>query len=283
MFIISNTELKLSIIDPNADKVLLGSRYCTGGYIWQIEDTENGPLLTGPQYPSATPLPFHGQGAPEAFVTPLGNDDVPVGEIVTVIGVGEVLRTSGNRPFHVRDNPTVRRFCTWTVKQDNETIIMTTDQISGEYALTLTRRVSLDGRTVTSYTEVINQSSVTLSLSWFPHPFFPPSSDGRCCRFVADWSVPENNGYYRDNQGCLRMKREYPWKKGLFQQLEISSGEKLAAEVQHHAVGSVSVSTDYQLAALPVWANAVTFSPEPYLYRVIAAGEVCGWKIFYRF
>lgn len=283
MFTLSNNALILSILDPAVDTARLGSRYCTGGYIWQIEDLNQGPLLTGPQYPSPAPLPFHGQGAPEAFVAPLGNQDAAVGEAVTVIGVGEVLCTSTIKPFHVRDNPTVQRFCSWKVEERAGCIRMTTEQSSGSHSLNLMRTVTLDGRTVTSQTEIVNHSSADLLLSWFPHPFFPPAPDGRCCRFGFPWSLPDNAGYIRDEQGVLCLKREYPWEKGLFQQLGIPSGVELAAEIMHPAVGTVRVATDYPLALLPVWANSGTFSPEAYLHRVVPAGERTRWKIMYRF
>jgi hypothetical protein len=283
LFKLSNNALILSILDPAVDTARLGSRYCTGGYIWQIEDLNQGPLLTGPQYPSPAPLPFHGQGAPEAFVSPLGTDDVAVGGTVTVIGVGTVLRTSAIHPFHVRDNPTVQRFCSWKVEERAGCIRMTTEQCSGSYSLNLMRTVTLDERTVMSQTEVVNHSSVDLPISWFPHPFFPPAPDGRCCRFGFEWSLPDNAGYIRDEQGGLCLKREYPWEKGLFQQLGIPSGVELAAEIMHPAVGTVRVTTDYVLASLPVWANRVTFSPEAYQGRVVPAGERSQWEIRYRF
>ena len=283
MFTLSNDELVLSVLDPVADQSLLGSRYCTGGYIWQIEDQCKGPLLTGPQYPSPTPPSFHGQGAPEAFVTPLGNADVPVGETVTVIGVGDVVRSGNVEPFHARDNPTVRRFCSWTVERDDRTVRMTTEQDSGECALTLTRQVSLDGRTITSQTEVVNRCSVGLPLSWFPHPFFPPPADGRCCRFGFSWSLPENAGYFRNDRAELCMKQEYPWRKGLFQRLDISPGVDFSAEIAHPVVGVVSITTDYRVDTLPVWANEVTLSPEPYLGRTVAPDERTAWRIIYRF
>ncbi len=283
MFTLSNNALALSILDPRTDTAHLGSRYCTGGYIWQIEDRRRGALLTGPQFPSPAPLPFHGQGAPEAFVSPLGNDDVAVGETVTVIGVGAVLRTSAGHPFHVRDNPTVVRFCNWTVEEGTGYIRMTTEQCSGSHSLTLMRTVTLDGRTVTSQTDLCNTSSIDFSLSWFPHPFFPPAPDSRCCRFGFEWSLPDNAGYIRDEQGVLCLKQEYPWEKGLFQQLGIPSGVELDAEITHPAVGTVRVTTDYPLASLPVWANKGTFSPEAYLGRVVASGGKCRWKIEYRF
>jgi hypothetical protein len=284
MFTLSNTLLTISILDPAAaDASRLGSRYCTGGYIWQIEHRTAGPLLTGPQFPSPTPLPFHGQGAPEAFVTPLGRDDAEVGETVTVIGVGEVLRTSCVSPFHVRDNPTVRTFCVWSVATGAGYICMSTEQQSGSYAVTLVRTVTLRENIVTSATEITNRSAVDLPVRWFPHPFFPPCPDGRCCSIDFLWDLPENPGYLKNDHGLLVRKMEYPREKGLFQKLEIPQDTILRAEVCHPVLHDISVITDYRLESLPVWGNDRTFSLEPYLSKTVAPGERLGWRIAYRF
>jgi len=39
------------LADPVAALNHMGTRYCTGGYIYQIEDATHGPLLSGPDYP----------------------------------------------------------------------------------------------------------------------------------------------------------------------------------------------------------------------------------------
>ena len=283
MFKLSNDQLSITILDPRHDQPYLGSRYCSGGYIWQVEDHLAGPLLTGPQYPAETPEQFHGQGAPEAFVTPLGSGDVQVGEAVTMIGVGEVVRSSTVTPFHVRDNPAVRRFCKWTVGAGADHIRMVTEQAAEEHAVTLVRSVILDGRTVISRSEICNRSAVPVPIRWFPHPFFPPSPRGICTTLGFEWSLDENEGYFRDGEGVLRMKPEYPWEKGLFQQLQIPRGVRLEAHVRHPSLDRVVLTSDYPLESLPVWSNRAAFSPEPHMACSVAPGERCEWNITYRF
>ncbi len=67
MIQLSNRELTLDLLDPDSDPSRLGTRYCWGGYIWQVHDVRHGPLLTGPEWPEPKPTPFNGQGLPESF------------------------------------------------------------------------------------------------------------------------------------------------------------------------------------------------------------------------
>ena len=67
MLQLSNGELRVDLLDPVADAARQGVRYCWGGYIWQVREACGEPLLTGPEWPNATPSAFNGQGLPESF------------------------------------------------------------------------------------------------------------------------------------------------------------------------------------------------------------------------
>src|SRR3954463_13649811 len=117
MFHLENAGLRVSVLDPVADRPRMGTRYCMGGYIWQVRDGSKGDLFSGPQFPNPEPPVFDGQGLPEVFEIALGASTAKVGEDVWVIGVGRVKRESAVRPFHVRNNPTLLEAATWKTVQ----------------------------------------------------------------------------------------------------------------------------------------------------------------------
>lgn len=283
MIELENSDLTVEIIDPCVDRLLLGSRYCAGGYIFQISDNRKGCLLSGPTFGSGSYNAFDGQGAPEVFLTALNEDGAKVGDDVVVLGVGVVTRTSPIAPFHVRDNPAVKEFTSWDVDKAAGETVMRTRHIFDKWDISIARSVVLRGRCVVSTTMLSNSGEAACPLRWFPHPFFPPPLDRIACRFGFPVSIPDNPGYLLNSQGLLELKQEYDWKKGLYQPLVIENSVPFSAEQRHPAVGRVSVECDYVPTFLPVWANQRTFSFEPYLEKQVLVGEKFSWKIEYVF
>lgn len=284
MFALENTELSVSLLDPAADRVHLGSRYCAGGYIWQVTDAQHGTLFTGPRWPDPYPDVFDGQGAPDMFLAALGADNVPVGGEVGVIGVGRVRRTSPIEPFSVRHNPEVIEFIPWQVSRTADSVTMETQQTFGAWAYRLTRHVALSGRTLSSRTEIESQGEAPLPVRWFAHPFFPLTADGVLCRFSMPIVVPENPGFYLNDEGFVCRKEGYDWPQGCFQALDFTpEGESLTIVERHPAVGEVTTRTDFAPSFMPIWGNENTFSFEPYFVRELAAGDRATWHMFYTF
>ena len=117
MFTLENETLEVSILDPVADQDRFGTRYCTGGYIFQITDSRYGALLSGPTYPDEFDW-FNGQGIPDAFnLMPLTEpgDSSPLGLIV---GIGMCDLKAG----------TVTEFCSWELRREETSITMSTLQ-----------------------------------------------------------------------------------------------------------------------------------------------------------
>ncbi|MEC7281971.1 MAG: hypothetical protein VXU50_07875, partial [Verrucomicrobiota bacterium] len=66
VYTLQNEVLSVDVLDPVADRERFGTRYCTGGYIFQVTDANYGPLLSGPTYPDSFNT-YDGQGIPDAF------------------------------------------------------------------------------------------------------------------------------------------------------------------------------------------------------------------------
>ena len=283
MLKLENAQLCLELVDPFADLKLLGSRYCTGGYIFQVRDNIIGDLLSGPTYPDGGFNSFDGQGAPEVFLTALNEEKAAIGEDVCVLGVGTVTRTSPKTPFHVRDNPAVKEFAKWDIDQMAGAITMRTRQVFDKWDTSITRSVSLQERNVESKTNLSNNGRDPLPLRWFPHPFFPFPKNNVACRISGSVSVPNNPGFSINDEGYIELKPGYNWKKGLYQPLIIDNTGIFSAKQLHPLVEKVIVRCNYIPSFIPVWANDNTFSFEPYLETEIKSCDHVTWKIQYEF
>jgi hypothetical protein len=283
MVFLKNEFLAVSILDPVSDRRLLGSRYCTGCYIYQIHDQAQKPLLSGPTFPDGVFNVFDGQGAPEVFVTVLKKESTPLGDVVCVPGVGLVTKTSDIMPFHVRNNPNVAEFVMWKSEAKSGEISMTCTQQFDDWHFRIQRSVMLDGKRVVSQTSVLNFGKAVFPLKWFPHPFFPFPQDHKMCTIDPWVDVPENQGYTITSDGFVVLKKEYLWEKGLYQPLTIPAGKEYVFRVQHPVCGSVKMTTSYPVSFLPIWANARTASVEPYFEKDVVCGEERAFAVVYEF
>jgi hypothetical protein len=284
MYTLEGVALSVSILDPVADRDRCGSRYCVGGYIYQVTDSDQGELFTGPQYPDPYPDVFDGQGAPDMFFTPLGAEATPVGGDVGIIGVGLVRRTSPIEPFYVRHNPEVSAFLDWQVEASNNSITMHTEQRFRDWGYRLVRRVTLEGRTVHSFTEIESTGTAVLPVRWFAHPFFPLTPDRVYCHFSMPVSMPENEGYFINEEGFICQKPAHDWQRGYYQALDYTKPDSGITIIQKHPdVDEVITTTDFAPDFLPVWSNANTFSFEPYFDAQLGHGAAAAWRISYTF
>ncbi len=271
MYTLKSESLHVSILDPVADQHRFGPRYCTGGYIFQIEDARHGPLLSGPTYPDDFNW-FDGQGIPDAFnLGPLRHPTTPTATAL-IVGVG-LCDTELNQ---------VSEFCRWDVREEASAITMQSAQTFERFALELERTVALYGRTVRSTTRLRNTGSLPIPIRWFPHPFFPHVEGDELCRFNIPVRVPDNPSYDLAESGFIRRKG-WPWEDGRFQSLDHAARSPLVVLQRHPSLGLIAATCSYAPGFFPIWGNPHTFSWEPYLERTIAGGQELTWWIDYDF
>lgn len=268
MLVLENPRLKVHVLDPVADRARLGTRYCTAGFVFQVDDLDRGsvPLLSGPTYPDAYNL-FDGQGIPDAFQPALGADR---GGTALGIGVGLVDAKAG----------TVREFADWRIERREGVLAFSTRQSYEDWAFDLRRELTLVGRTLRVETRIVNVGKRLVPFQWYPHPFWPVNPDGACCRFSVPVTLPDNPGYELLPDGFLRTKAAPP-AGGWFLWVGTAADRPVEILQRHPVLGLVAAWTDYAPARIPVWGNARTFSFEPYLERVASVGTETRWSISY--
>lgn len=271
MYTLQNNQLTVDILDPIADRERFGTRYCTGGYIYQISDARYGPLLTGPTYPNSFNT-FDGQGIPDAFnLSPL-REPTATNALALIIGIG-LCDLQANQ---------VQEFCQWTVEQSAASIRMSTMQAFGDFALTLTRTVTLYERTVRSALHLHNTGKRIVPVRWFPHPFYPQPETDELCKFNIAITMPENSGYVLNENGFIA-RHNWPEQRGYFQALNHAAETNLVILQKHPILGLVTATCSYVPAFFPIWGNQNTFSWEPYLERSLAFEQAMEWWIDYDF
>ena len=277
MYVLDNANLAVAILDPVADRERFGPRYCTGGYILQVEDARHGPLLTGPTYPDSFNW-FDGQGIPDSFAQNPLFDPAATNRNALIVGIGEcdlVART-------------VVAYCDWAVERSSDSVTMSSSHAFGPHAVRIERTVRLDARTVRSSTRVVNEGKGLLPIRWFPHPFYPhPDSDDLIrlsfpVRLAAGNGTVPGTGYRIGPTGFIR-RVGWPWSDGYFMPLEHDSRAPATIVQRHPVLGLVSGVTSYTPAFFPIWGNSRTFSWEPYLEETIGAGGKLAWWVDYVF
>ncbi|MBP6508489.1 MAG: hypothetical protein KA257_13065 [Opitutaceae bacterium] len=282
MLTLAHDALTVTLLDPGAaaDRPRLGTRYCWGGYIWQVTDAQAGPLVTGPEWPETNPLPFNGQGLPESF----RHAEFGTGRPLLlengrgfIIGIGEVAPDASGALA-------VTQPCPWTLTRSADAIDFCTAQSGLGYGCQLTRRIALAGRTLSSTTSLTNTGDRPLPLHWFAHPFFALTDRLLTCGLPANWGMAENIGYAFAAPHRLAFKRRFLHKDdGHFEKLLIGENTPLHAALSHPQLAGIVFSTDFTPDLCPVWGNSNTWSIEPYIQSELAPGATRAWTLRYEF
>ena len=282
MYSLKNEELTVSILDPITDRERLGTRYCTGGYIFEISDPRYGNVLSGPTYPESFNT-FDGQGMPDAFnLAPLQAPLLPRRHFppsYTPPEEGKALILGIGLCDLQEDQVDV--WCTWQVEATPTAVRMMTHHQFMGFQVELERTVSLLGRTVRSETTLRNQGW-PVPVRWFPHPFFPQPEDDELCKLNVPVTFPENEGYEMGRNGFIR-RRAYPGPRGFYQALDHEAGTNLVIAQRHPQLGLIQATCSYIPTFFPIWGNQHTFSWEPFFERSLAPRQEVTWWIDYDF
>jgi hypothetical protein len=281
MLRLENSTLRVELLDPadSVDAARQGPRYCWGGYIWQVHDSHRGPLVSGPEFPKPDPTPFNGQGLPESF-RHRTRDGAPLtwsGSTGLGIGIGILAAVENNAV-------TVTEPCAWTISRSADHVIFATAQATADLAYALTRRVTLQDRTVVSHSRLTNRGAAPLALQWFAHPFWALTAGRATVALPAGTTLPENPGFSLAPDGTLSFRRPFlTAEDSQFALLALPPGRPLELAVDHPSLTRVSFATDFAPDECPVWANAHTISVEPYLTLHLAPGETREWQLAHGF
>lgn len=272
MYALQNDELEVQVLDPAADQERFGTRYCTGGYIFQVTDRRHGPLMSGPTYPDSFNT-FDGQGIPDAFNLGPLRPGRGGGDEGLIIGVG-LCDLKANQ---------VVEFCDWQVEASADRIRMRTEQAFGPFRLALERGVELQGRSVRTTARLHNAADGRpFAMRWFPHPFYPQPAGDELCRFNIAVTFADNAGFETAPSGFIRRK-DWPWEEGHYLALDHEARANLTVLQRHPVLGLVGATCSYVPTFFPIWGNPQTFSWEPFLERGFAPGQQARWGIDYDF
>lgn len=271
MYKLKNGSLEVSILDPIADQDRFGTRYCTGGYIFQITDPHHGDLLSGPTYPDDFDW-FNGQGIPDAFNKMPLKDPDDSSSFALVIGIGQCDLKADS----------VSEFCSWNVEQVEMSIKMSTSQAHANFSFDLERTVILNHRTIRSNTVLQNTGKRPIPINWFPHPFYPQPETDELCKLNIPVTFPDNDGFTIADSGFIRRKDGH-WQKGHYQALDHQARSNLVILQKHPKLGLVAATCSYVPDFFPVWGNPNTFSWEPFFERTVAPNQTLSWWIDYEF
>ena len=279
MHTLANPELCVTLLDPAVDGARLGPRFCSGGYIWQITDTEAGPLLSGPEGPEPAPDPFNGHGLPEAF-----RDRTRAGEPLTwqdgrglAPGVGLLERDAEGRARIVEP-------CRWETTHYHDRVVFHTEHGHQDRRYALSRMIQLVDRDVHSITRFSNTGRSPLALQWFAHPFFALDPQGLVAvELPHGCRLPDNPGFVLDGRR-LSLRRRFTGKDdGHFELLQLPPERNLVAHVSHPRLSRVTLETSFAPSECPVWANGHTFSIEPYQTLRLEPAQTRHWTLRYGF
>ncbi len=286
MLIIENNHLKVEVLDPQKDIDKLGSRYCSGGQIFQVYDKNKGALLSGPTFPD-TYNTFCSQGLPDAFNAYPGLDSAEIGDLIMAIGVGLVRYENPIKHSFAKENTNVVEPLDWKIQKADNALGFYAIHDYKDYSYALTREIILENRELILVNVLENCSSAPMPLSWFAHPFLPLTNDGVVGHIPAKYEL--NNFYSLDKNGELKINLPKDYSADKYDSVVFNVGkvndddEDFLMTLKHKLIGNVEIDCGFPVDSIPVWFCDKAFSPEPYLVDTLEPNENAQWEITYKF
>jgi hypothetical protein len=282
MISLQQGDLKVELLDPAnpAEQARQGLRYCWGGYIWRVIDARAGDLCAGPEWPGAAPSAYNGQGLPESF----RHREFGTNRPLTFNDAGGLVPGVGRVAVNAKGEPELVEPAVWEVATSPARGVFRTEQTGLGWTLRLQRTIELQGRTLTSATEIVNASGAPFPLHWFAHPFFALSAGRIAGTFAAGWGLAVNPGFALDRQGRLTQHRVFDGlNDGHFEPMLVPEVQPLQVRLAHPRIEWIDFSTDFAPSMCPMWGNGNTWSVEPYLVTQLAPGDSRAWTLRYHF
>jgi hypothetical protein len=278
MLTLTNNLLRVELLDPVANRALLGPRFCWGGFIWQVHDCRLGPLLTGPEWPELVPSAWNGQGLPESF-RHRTRDGAPLtwnADRGVALGAGELALNRAGEPEVVTP-------CDWKITSLSDRTDFHTRQQAAGFDYELGRSIQLRDRTVISSSELTNHDKKPLHLEWFAHPFFALSDGLIQATLPEGTTLAENPGFALVGRELTQKQKFTHPTNGHMDFLTLPKGQNLTARLIHPLVGNVVFECSFAPSECVIWGNRNTFSIEPYQLLTLAPAQTLQWKLRYVF
>lgn len=279
--VLENQSYRIEICNPSDDKDKhLHTRFSHCGYITRIIDKENNKELLGRAVEEFHP--FHGEGFPDEFETPLLYDSVDVGEWFVKIGVGLEEKLSVDSYTNWDEHPVVRQAETEVIHADNMVTFIQKSEC-GSVSYEYTKSISLDEADYRITHCLKNTGTEKWSTLWYTHAFLPTQEMGGKVTLLKNAGstlrAQSSNLYEKEGEvelliGDMSMEGEcFQWdveSDDNFQMLFDENGKRVL-----NAIG------DYVYSELQVYVNNRAISVEPKLKIILESGEQKCWSTKY--
>ncbi|MBN1574613.1 MAG: hypothetical protein JW984_15555 [Deltaproteobacteria bacterium] len=256
-----------------------------GGWIADFHD-KTGYSFISDDFPKDRVVGF---GFPDEFISPIiPLDDPGKADKGVKIGVGRInLLRLGSYRF--TEEPGLIEIFPWNIEKKKDAVKFIQEFIENEIGYRLEKRIELHSGREAGFTisfELKNLSRKrTIQTLWYYHPFVAPGGMGADCYIVLPETLRPAFDFIKplteDDSGRLRLPDD-------FSEIKTQLMEFTPADMGHlnrFSVGNVNhraallIEGDFPLAFLRIWYEPRTYSPEPFYYITLPAGDKISWSI----